>query len=292
MKRIFACGTLALIPLLAACGGGGGGSSSGGGSATLPPTPIATQTPSATIAGKVVQLAGPLAANGTPTAQSTPAAGVGIGGATVYVTAATTAALAAPTASPIATATTAPDGSFSVTIPNAQAAEYGIVAVNGTLGSSGFTSTGFTLGRALAAVNSTGAVLYVDTLTTNEQSGFTAYNAARTGAGMSAITADTAAQMAARLANANNEATGNCSGDPRVLAEYTALGGVTLGGTTAIGTQPTTPFYNTWATQIAFAQQASLDFAGFAGPIVGGPSCPTSGSSLPQNYFSELLITN
>lgn len=283
--------TLALVAcatLLVGCGGGGST-----GSPTLPPGPTATATPtpSATVSGKVAQLAGPLAANGSPSPQSTPVAGAGVAGVTVYITAATTAALVSPQASPLATATTAPDGTFSVTFANpTRAASFGVVAVNGTtVGTNGVTNLGYTVAHEVVAAGST-TTLYVDTLTANEQAGFTAYNAARVSANMPAVESDTALEMAARLSIVNNEATGKCSGDQNTLAEYSGFGGVNLSGLAMVAPQSTTPYYNTWPSQVTFPAQTGLDFAAFAGPVIGGVACPSSGSSLPQNYFAELLL--
>ncbi|HVA29438.1 MAG TPA: hypothetical protein VNF68_14750 [Candidatus Baltobacteraceae bacterium] len=274
------------IAALAACGGGGGGTTGGG---TMPPTPTATATPtpSATLSGKVVQLAGPLAANGAPTASSTPAAGAGIGGATLYVTNATTAALVAPQSSPLATVTTAPDGSFSVTFANpTKVTTFGVVAMNGTtVGTNGTTNLGYTIAHALVVPGSP-STLYLDTLTTNEQAGFTAYNAARTALSMPTVASDTALEMTARLEIVNNE-NGLCKSSSNISTEYQAFGGATLPGVAVAGDEPMTPFYNTWPSQISFPAQTGLDFAGFAGPV-SGPVC--AGSTLPQNYFAELLV--
>lgn len=295
MKRIFF--TIALLcssSALAACGGGGG---SGGTGSSIPPTepPPATATPAPlAIAGKVAQLAGPLAANGSPSPQSTPIAGAGIAGATVYVTAATTAALAAPTASPIATVTTAPDGSFTATLPaSVKGGNVGLVAVNGTLGPNGFTTSGYTVGHTLASVGTTNALLYVDTLTPNEQSGFVAYNAARLalGQGLPVATSDTTLEMTARIANTVNIQGAYCNGgDSGVTTQYDALGGVNPPGSAMVGTFPATPYYNTWPSQLSFPGQTSLDFAAFEGPQTA-PDCPPF-NSLTANYFTELLLTN
>lgn len=276
--------------LLVGCGGGGGSA----GSPMLPPTPTATATPiSVTLSGKVDQLTGPLAANGSPTPQSTPVAGAGVAGVTIYVTAPTTAALVSPQASPLATATSAPDGTFSVTVANpTRATSFGLVAMNGTMvGSNGATNRGYTISHAVVSGGST-TILYVDTLTGDEQAGFAAYNAARTSANMPAVESDTALEMTARLSIVNDEASGRCTGDPNALFEYNGFGGVNLSGLAMIAPQSTTPYYNTWPSQITFPAQTGLDFAGFAGPY-SGPGCPPPGApAFNTNYFSELLLVS
>lgn len=284
MKTTFVA--VAAVAVLTACGGGSASSSGG---VMLPPTPTATQTPAA-IAGKVVQLAGPLAADGTPTVQSTPVAGAGIGGATVYVTANVHAAgTSTIPAAPLATATTAPDGTFAITVPNGQ---YGVVVVDGsTIGTGGLSSGGYTQAHAMATTT-TPVTLYLDTLTPAEQSGFAAYNAARAalGIGLSPISSDTLAEAVVRMAIRADA--GMCQGWSGDYAAYLALGG--LPPTQAlVGTQPSTPYYDSWVTSasVAFPGQPGVIFGGFAGPTLG-PACANSSSTLPQYYYAEDLYTD
>lgn len=278
-----------IVPLfalsLAACGGG-----AGGGSLTpiIASSPTPTPTPLA-ISGKVVQLSGPLAANGTPDAQSTPAAGPGIGGATVYVTSASTSAIAVPTSSPIATATTAPDGSFTITLPKGSNSVVGVAVIDGaTIEPNGATDRGFTVAHGIA-VAGTPSTFYLDVLTQNEQAGFSAYNAARASNNLPTVSSDTAAEMASRLLIATDEAA-QCHDKTSAFTAYMTFGGLSIGGVQVIGAQSNTPYYSAWNSQLVFTAQQNLDFAGFAGPLVGGPQCDNS--ALPQNYFAEVLVTN
>jgi hypothetical protein len=274
---------------LAACGGGGSTGS------TLPPVqppvtaqPTPTPTPTPMLAGRVVQLAGPLAANGAPNAQSTPAAGAAIAGATVYVTAATDAALTSPQTSPLAVATTAPDGSWQVPAPTNTSGPFGVVVIDGTsIGANGVTNLGYTVAHGLTLPGDNGTY-YLDTLTANEQSGFTAYNAARASSNMPLAVSDTTAQMTARVLLQTDVASQTCSATADAYTSYRTFGGALIANEQVIGDESNTPYYNSWSTQITFPQEVNLDFAGFAGPYIGGPICP--GSTLPQNYFAEVLI--
>lgn len=288
--------TCAIALMLAACGGGGGPSPVGGGNGggIIPPTQAPTTPAPPTISGNVVQLAGPLAAGASPSPNpsSTPVAGVGIGGATVYVVAtALDAATSTIPTSPIAVATTSPAGAFSIVVPSA-VAQYGVVVIDGSaIAANGLSSGGYTLAHA-AATASAPLTLYLDTLTANEQSGFVAYNTARVALGLPQVSSDTIAEMVERIAIEANE--GSCAGWNNGPTTYASLGGLAP-GQGEIGSEPSTPYYDTWSpsggSYASFPGQPNVAFAAFAGPTLGLP-CPTSGSSLPQYYYSESLYTN
>lgn len=292
--------TAAIALALAACGGGGGmGGSGGGGIIPTTPPPSTTTPAPPTISGKVVQLAGPLAAGASPSPNpsSTPVAGAGIGGATVYVVPTyNDAGTSAIPSSPVATATTAPDGTFSITVPSATTV-YGLVVIDGTsIGANGLSSGGYTLAHSFANMTqpalSQNLTLYLDTLTANEQSGFVTYNAARVALGLPQVSSDTIAEAASRIGISANAATGTCQGWNAEYTTFLALGG--LQPTQAsVGTQPSGPYYNTWASSdsASFPGQPGVIFASFAGPTLGQP-CPSSGSSLPRYYFDEALYTD
>lgn len=146
----------------------------------------------------------PLPVSSLPQASATPGVGPGIGGATVYLTTTAGAITNGVPANPIATATTAPDGTFSVTV-SGSSTQYGVVAVNGTSisASSGLTNLGFTVAHADATIG-TPITLFVDTLDADETDAFTQLNSALTANNKPPVVADTLAQAAARLAAGTN----------------------------------------------------------------------------------------
>ncbi len=229
-----AIGALALSLALAACGGGGSSSSGGLGGGIIPATPTPTVTPTAqpspttappttsTVSGKVVQVTGPLSSSTwnfaeptgcgstvtspcttyptppptLPSVNATPGVGSGIASATVYAVA--NAEVSGIPSHPIAVATTAPDGSFSITLPAGSPATIGLIAANGTFDpATGATVNNESLAHANVAVGNA-ATLYIDTLSPDEIGGFTALNQDRAAIGLAPITSDTLAEAYAR----------------------------------------------------------------------------------------------
>ncbi len=288
----FALPIFSLALTLTACGGGGGGTTGGGGSSTMPPTPTVIATP-ATLGGTVVSLAGPLSAapSATPNASSTPAAGAPISGATVYLVASNAALGGIPT-SPLAVATTAPNGAFTLTEPTPTQGSYGIIVVDGTsVTNAGVTDRGYTLAHGVVSAG-TQPTFYLDTLTASEQAGFSAYNAARATAGLPVVVSDTAAQMLARLSTHLVDASGSCS-VANVPNSFASFALSYASGATSIASEGgSTPYYSDWPSQIGLTAQQGVMYAGFNDMISGAP-CPNLGGNnpnLPQNHFSEILV--
>ena len=232
---------------LAACGGGGGGSTASltpsaptsaptGVPTTAPTTAPSSSPQAATITGKVVQLAGPLSSSTwnlaapsgcpapqtnspcttyptpipsplLPTAASTPGVGPGIGGVHIYVTTLQGAVVNGIPQSPIASATTSPNGTFSISIPVSSmptsapnGVSVGLLAINGTSisSSTGTSNLGYTIAHADAQPG-TAVTLYIDTLDGDKQSAFAWVNSFLASNDQPPIVADTVSQAVARL---------------------------------------------------------------------------------------------
>lgn len=251
---------IAIIVAFAACGGGGG---SGGGGSIVPvttPSP-GSGTQSATISGNVVQMTGPLSSstwnlaaptgcpnsstNGCasystspptlPSANATPGAGSGIAGATVYAVA-TSANLSGTPSAPLAQATTGPTGSFSLTVSGAT--QVALVAVNGTPSPTTGSANGYTIAHAIATAG-TPVTLYLDRLSGDEQSAFSALNEYRSQAGQTAIYADTILQADARLLVSQMVNAASCSppATGAFFQTYTGLSSSLTSGTDVAGPQ-------------------------------------------------------
>jgi hypothetical protein len=282
---------------LAACGGGG--SSAGGSTLPVLPTaapPVVTPTPTPTAApslsGKVFQVAGPLASNatGTPAPSATFAPGAAIAGATVYVTANGGQLTNGIPSQPLATATTGSDGSF--TIPGTAIASangtVGVVVVYGTTisATTGATDKGFTVAHASVTVIPNQSIsLYVDTLTPDEQSAFTALNADRAQAALPAVSSDTIAQAAARLIAAQMVGQSNCGPWNGAANAFAQLGGI---GNVASWEDTAGP---NWAAIINYESPwnaQTLPYAGLAAQYNAAP-CGT-GFVGPINYFAGEFV--
>jgi hypothetical protein len=298
---------------VAACGGGGSGTSSPIPTPTATPTtgaiitiPNPSPSPSSnttTLSGHVYMLTGPLATQGLaapsgcagtqacasyPTAppasalpgpQATPVAGAPVAGVTVYVTTTAGIAVANVPTSPIATATSAADGSFTVSV--SAPGTYGLYVANGSLASgSAVTSNGYAVTRTSASTG-TAATVYVGALSPDEQSAFTTVNSQRVALGYAPITSDLTAQMAARVGVAQRIGAAACD-DSGVAAVYSSLGGVPASGFTwedtlgpswsAIANYGSETVVNT--SNVAFAGLAAVYQASACNPstdLNGGP---------------------
>jgi hypothetical protein len=180
MKRLsLAVATFATATIVAACGGGGGGS-------TTPPTNPATSTPATTAPATATPTPVPTA-TATPvatlaTGRAVSDAGSPLAGATVTLYSGFNTKGGAFTG-PVGTATTAADGSFSIT-PTAAASTVAYIEIDATGAAS--------LHRfALVSPNTTTALgtYTLPVLTADESAGIAAYNAARAqyGSGQGAV---------------------------------------------------------------------------------------------------------
>lgn len=248
VSKFFAVAFLAAV-VLAACGGGGGGNPGGG----PPPTNPPTSTPqTVTFSGTVTQLSGSLAHNPTPCATSsvvpcpspgipatpspTPAAGAPIGGANVYVTTAA-GVFTSGTPNPVlATATTAPDGTF--TTPALQVSAFsgskaGIVVLNGSSVSStnGLTDKGYAVLHAQVAVSGGNVIvpnLEVDSLSSDEAAGAPEIENVRKSKGLGPTAVDEYALEALRYSAQDDTGAGSSSCTPGMTPLqnlYSVLGG-------------------------------------------------------------------
>lgn len=284
---------IALLTLvaLAACGGGGGSSAS----SSAIPAPIATVPPatpapaSATLSGHVVALAGALSSTGVaPAPSSTLAPGAAIVGATVYITKLGGENVTALPTSPIATAITAADGSFAVTVPG-NAGTLGVVVLNGTTiaAGTGTSDKGFTIAHGTATAG-TPATFYVDTLTQDEQSAFAALNTKRAAVALPAIAADTIAQATARLTVAQQPGTATCDPYPGTGSAYRSFGGYSPTSGVLFWNDTAGP---SWSAIVDYGSpwnNASATSAGLAAVYQRAP-CGT-GFSVPVNYFAGVYV--
>jgi len=141
--------------------------------------------------------------------------------ATIYVTTQAGVATNGVPSNPIAVATTAPDGSFSIVVPAGTPANIGLVAVIGTTISTttGTTNLGYTVAHADAIVG-TPTNLFVDTLDGDEQYAIDVEEVALKNGGYQPVVVDTMAQAMARLV----AATGTTSPNGTGLQSYFAGG--------------------------------------------------------------------
>lgn len=276
--------SLSLVAL-AACGGGG--SSAGGGGAIPPAPPVATNAPvPSSLTGRVVTLAGSLSAAGSaPAPSATLAPGAPVAGATVYVIPNGANVAGIPTA-PLAIATTAADGSFSVAVAS-NVTTYGVVVVNGsTVNANGTTERGFTLAHG-AATPGLATTFYLDTLTQDEQSAFSALNAKRAAAALRSVSSDTVAQAAARRSVAQRPGMATCDAAPGSSQAYAALGGNAPNGA-PFWTDTAGPSWNAIIDYMSPWNDATVSLAGFAA-IYNGAPCGT-GFVGPVNYFVGVYV--
>jgi hypothetical protein len=203
---------------------------------------------SVTVSGRVARLAGPLSAAATavtaPNVTATPEPGDAIRGAEVYLVDPSTM-LVAPGIRPIkplAAGLTDSAGRFTLRVPKSFAGtRVGIVAVKGDATPpaggtvyNGVTSEGLTLAHAIVGATTAGAsqsaaaaIVYLDTLTPDEQGAWVILNQQRKHAHLSPEYADTTAEMMARLLTAYAQAH-DCKSPPNLPPLYAQVQG-TLG---------------------------------------------------------------
>jgi hypothetical protein len=261
------------------------------------PAPAAVPSTSLIVTGRVVRLVGPLSAAAThpPTSTGAPIAGSGISNVIVYAVPAT-AILASgiPVKTAIAHTRTSSTGGFSITLPSTVGPQIGLVAVAGPLvARTGTTRNGYTVAHAVVNVG-TRATLYLDTLTTDEQSAFGVLNVDRGKAKMNLVYADTSAEMAIRLMTALTNASKECKLPGGLLALYDRLGVVP---STIVGAMPEVPIQTvppTWSEELSLSLQPGVVFAGFHA-IYNGNRCPQphhGARKWSYDFFGELLIVN
>lgn len=310
-SRLFQFSSAAFLAavVLSACGGGGGGNPGGG----PPPTNPPTSTPqTVTFSGTVTQLSGSLAHNPTPCATSSvvpcpspgipatpspaPAAGAPIGGANVYVTTATGVYTNGTPNPVLATATTAPDGTF--TTPSVQVSAFGggkagIVVLNGSSVSStnGLTDKGYAVVHAQVAVSAANVIvpnLEIDTLSSDEAAGAPEVEKVRTSKGLAPTAVDEYTLEAVRWSDQNNDGTStSCALNGSVYSVYAGLGGL---GTPSIFGDIANPTLS-GAIDVMYANPSAAEVWAAASGPANEADCGPNSNGIGAAYYQILTVT-
>jgi hypothetical protein len=143
--------------------------------------------------------------------------------------------------------------------------------------------------KSISASQASIGTLYLDTLTTDEQSAFAALNAARNGAGISGtVLADTVAQEIARLAVAQRVGTPTCGPWPGAIPAFSSLGALDQKGQSWEDTAG--PDWTSIITYFSPWNDTSVTYAGFAAKYNATP-CGT-GFIAPINYFDGEYLSS
>ena len=234
MKRLFLLLAF-LAPTLAACGSHG--------SALLPPTAYSpsidapASSSARVVKGRVFRLAGPLSAENYPDGGASPLpgptagpqAGRSLRDVTVYLVDYRKIAVPGVPKAPLTITKTGKTGYFTLAVPSSYTQPFvGLVAIAGDLnGTTGVSTRGWTVSHVAIALPATNSVdVYLDHLTADEHSAFTALNVIHSQAKIPPAYADTGEQMEVRLYTSIWQSTPRCitPGNAFLKAMLTRLG--------------------------------------------------------------------